>query len=74
MPFDFILKQTKPDVVKDFMVVRGRQIPLDVVRNHRARRYRALFDPPDSDAMYFPAQTRQQCCTDFVCNDSASVL
>jgi hypothetical protein len=28
MLFDFILKQTKPDVVKDSMVVRGRRIPL----------------------------------------------
>jgi predicted metal-dependent hydrolase len=39
MLFDLILKQTKSDVVKDFMVVRGRQIPMDVIRNHRARRY-----------------------------------
>ena len=39
MLFDFILKQTKPDVVKDSVVVRGRQIPLAVIRNHRARRY-----------------------------------
>jgi len=28
MLFDFILKQTKSDVVKDSVVVRGRQIPL----------------------------------------------
>jgi hypothetical protein len=39
MPFDFILKQTKPDVVKNFMVVRGCQIPVAMIRNHRARRY-----------------------------------
>jgi hypothetical protein len=36
MLFDFILKQSKPDVVENTMVVRGRQIPLDVVRNHRS--------------------------------------
>jgi predicted metal-dependent hydrolase len=39
MLFDFMLKQNKPDVVNDSMVVRGSQIPLAVVRNHRARRY-----------------------------------
>ena len=33
MLFDFILKQTKPDVVKDSVVVRGRQIPLAVNDN-----------------------------------------
>jgi hypothetical protein len=38
MLFDFILKQSKPDVVKNFLTVRGRQIPLAVIRNHRARR------------------------------------
>ena len=39
MLFDFILKQSRPDVVEDTMLVRGRQIPLTVIRNHRARRY-----------------------------------
>jgi hypothetical protein len=48
MLFDFILKQSKPDVVKDFMVVRGRQIPLAVVRNHRARRYLLRLRPDGS--------------------------
>jgi len=48
MLFDFILKQSKPDVVDDTMVVRGRQIPLAVVRNHRARRYLLRLRPDGS--------------------------
>jgi len=54
MLFDFILKQTKPDVVKDFMVVRGRQIPLDVICNHRARRYLLRLRPDGSVRLTIP--------------------
>jgi len=43
MLFDFILKRNKPDAVENFLTVRGRQIPLAVIRNHRARRYLLRF-------------------------------
>ena len=51
MLFDFILKQTIPEVVKDFMVVRGRQIPLAVICNHRVRRYLLRLLPDGSVRM-----------------------
>ena len=54
MLFDFILKQTKPDVVKDWMVVRGRQISLAVIRNHRARRYLLRLRPDGSVRLTIP--------------------
>ena len=54
MLFDFILKQSKPDAVKDFMVVRGRQIPLAVIRNHRARRYLLRLRPDGSVRLTIP--------------------
>ena len=54
MLFDFILKQSKPDVVKDFIVVRGRQIPLAVIRNHRARRYLLRLRPDGSVRLTIP--------------------
>jgi predicted metal-dependent hydrolase len=54
MLFDFILKQTKPDVVKDSMLVRGRQIPLAVIRNHRARRYLLRLRPDGSVRLTIP--------------------
>lgn len=43
--FDFILKRNKPDAVENFLTVRGRQIPLAVIRNHRARRYLLRLHP-----------------------------
>ena len=52
--FDFILKQSKPDVVEDTMVVRGRQIPLAVIRNHRARRYLLRLRPDGSVRLTIP--------------------
>jgi predicted metal-dependent hydrolase len=54
MLFDFILKYGKPDVVENFMVVRGRQIPLDVIRNHRARRYLLRLLPDGSVRLSIP--------------------
>ena len=51
MVFDFIWKQSKPDVNEDEMVVRGRQIPLAVIRNHRARRYLLRLLPDGSVRM-----------------------
>ena len=54
MLFDFILKQSKPDVVEDTMVVRGRQIPLAVIRNHRARRYLLRLRPDGSVRLTIP--------------------
>ena len=52
--FDFILKQSKPEVVEDTMVVRGRQIPLAVIRNHRARRYLLRLRPDGSVRLTIP--------------------
>jgi predicted metal-dependent hydrolase len=52
--FDFILKQSEPDVVEDTMVVRGRQIPLAVIRNHRARRYLLRLRPDGSVRLTIP--------------------
>lgn len=54
MLFDFILKQSKPNVAKNFMVVRGRQIPLAVIRNHRARRYLLRLRPDGSVQLTIP--------------------
>ncbi len=54
MLFDFILKQSKPDVAKNFMVVRGRQIPLNVIRNRRARRYLLRLRPDGSVRLTIP--------------------
>ena len=54
MLFDFILKQTKPDVVMDSMVVRGRQILLAVIHNHRARRYLLRLRPDGSVRLTIP--------------------
>ena len=39
MLFDFILKGAKPDPAESFLVVRGRHIPLVMIRSSRARRY-----------------------------------
>jgi predicted metal-dependent hydrolase len=54
MVFDFIWKQSKPDVNEDEMVVRGRQIPLAVIRNHRARRYLLRLLPDGSVRLTIP--------------------
>jgi hypothetical protein len=37
--FNFFLKQPGPVPDKSFLTVEGRQVPLTVIRNHRARRY-----------------------------------
>ncbi len=39
MLFDFILKPTEPELDQTFLVVGKLQVPLMVIRNHRARRY-----------------------------------
>lgn len=54
MLFDFILKQTKPDVDENFLVVRGRRIPLAMIRNHRARRYLLAPRPDGSVRLTIP--------------------
>ena len=54
MLFDFILKHGEPDVVKNFMVVRGRQIPLALTRNHRAKRYLLRLLPDGSVRLTIP--------------------
>ena len=37
--FNFILKRSEPVPDKSFLTVEGRQVPMTVIRNHRARRY-----------------------------------
>jgi predicted metal-dependent hydrolase len=54
MLFDFILKRNKPDAVENFLTVRGRQIPLAVIRNHRARRYLLRLRPDGSVRLTIP--------------------
>jgi predicted metal-dependent hydrolase len=39
MLFDFLFKKRQPDADEHFLAVAGRQVPLAMVRNHRARRY-----------------------------------
>jgi len=39
MLLDFILRQNTPNADQNFLDVRGRRIPLAMVRNHQARRY-----------------------------------
>ena len=46
---NFIMKKPKPVPDKNFLTGEGRQVPLTVIRNHRARRY-LLKLLPDSTA------------------------
>ena len=52
--FDFIQKQTRPTEEMHFLTVRGRQIPLAVIRNHRARRYLLRLRPDGSARLTIP--------------------
>jgi predicted metal-dependent hydrolase len=54
--FDFILKQTKPTGETHFLCVHGRQIPLAVVRNCRARRYLLRLRHDGSARLTIPRQ------------------
>lgn len=54
MLFDFILKQTKPNLGENVLTVRGRQIPLAIIRNDRARRYLLKLRPDGSARLTIP--------------------
>ena len=52
--FDFILKPAPPAGDEIFLVVRGRPMPLAVVRNPRARRYLLRLRPDGSARLTIP--------------------
>jgi predicted metal-dependent hydrolase len=54
MLFDFILKKSKPDPDENFLLVRGRRVPLAVTRNRRARRYLLRLRPDGSVRLTIP--------------------
>jgi len=54
MLFDFILKQTKLNFGENVLIVRGRQVPLAMIRNHRARRYLLKLCPDGSVRLTIP--------------------
>jgi predicted metal-dependent hydrolase len=54
MLFDFILKQTKLNLGENVLIVRGRQVPLAMIRNHRACRYLLKLCPDGSVRLTIP--------------------
>jgi predicted metal-dependent hydrolase len=52
--FNFILKRSESDSDTNFLEVHGRQIPLAVIRNHRARRYLLRLRPDGSARLTIP--------------------
>jgi predicted metal-dependent hydrolase len=56
MLFDFILKQTKLNLGENVLIVRGRQVPLAMIRNHRARRYLLKLCPDGSVRLTIPSR------------------
>jgi hypothetical protein len=54
MLLDFILRQNTLKADENFLDVRGRQIPLAMVRNHRARRYLLRLRPDGSAHLTIP--------------------
>jgi predicted metal-dependent hydrolase len=54
--FNFILNRTEPVPDKHFLTVHGRQIPLAVVRNNRARRYLLRLRPDGSARLTIPSR------------------
>jgi hypothetical protein len=58
---NFILPRSQPSLAENFLLVRGRKIPLSVIRNHRARRYLLRLRPDGSarlSALFFSMTTR----------------
>ena len=56
MLFDFFLRPAGPDAERNFLLVRGRRIPLALIRNHRARRYLLRLRPDGSARLTIPRQ------------------
>ncbi len=52
--FNFILKRTESKSNTNFLTVHGRQMPLAVIRNHRARRYLLRLRPDGSARLTIP--------------------
>ena len=52
--FNFISKEPESDPDTNFLEVHGRQIPLAVIRNHRARRYLLRLRPDGSARLTIP--------------------
>jgi predicted metal-dependent hydrolase len=52
--FNFILKRTEPIAGTNFLNLHGRQIPLAMIRNHRARRYLLRLRPDGSARLTIP--------------------
>ncbi|HEV2435864.1 MAG TPA: SprT family zinc-dependent metalloprotease [Verrucomicrobiae bacterium] len=52
--FNFMPKQAESDPDTNFLEVHGRQIPLAVIRNHRARRYLLRLRPDGSARLTIP--------------------
>ena len=51
---NFIVKRTEPDPDTNFLTVHERQIPLAVIRSHRARRYLLRLRPDGSARLTIP--------------------
>jgi predicted metal-dependent hydrolase len=54
MLFDFILRPARTDPAEDFLEVRGRRVPLVLMRNVRARRYLLRLHPDGSVRVTLP--------------------
>ena len=52
--FDFILKQTRPELAENFLDVRGCRLPLAIVHHARARRYLLRLQPDGSVRLTIP--------------------
>ena len=54
MLFDFMRKAAQPAPAEDFLLVRGRRIPLAIIRSNRARRYLLALRPDGSARLTIP--------------------
>jgi len=54
--FNFILKQPEPVPDRNFLTVQGHQIPMTVIRNHRARRYLLRLRPDGTARLTIPVR------------------
>src|ERR1035438_10932808 len=54
MLLDFILRRNASNAGENFLDVRGRRIPLAMVRNHRAQRYLLRLCPDGSARLTIP--------------------
>jgi predicted metal-dependent hydrolase len=52
--FNFMLPRSQPSLAENFLLVRGRKIPLCMIRNRRARRYMLRLRPDGSARLTIP--------------------